>query len=224
MDVLSADWLGICRRVVAAQQAIFEEVKGRAARTVYVGQGEGGERLSTVLRSTRRSPGQRNWANGRIAGTFHGPLPSAGTSCPSAVANRAQLAFNGEWIASTHRTALRTCEPLRAATRSLKSLFGVRFTGWDFDFASTPVNCQVLPTSSFARAERRFSSTDASGTATRGVRKLIGQKLGQNSGMPNWTGIMSVMGRLKPRSRVPDGQFWLSGSAKRWKVNISGTG
>ena len=41
MDVFSADWLGICRRIVGAQRAIFEEVRGVEARTVYEGVGEG---------------------------------------------------------------------------------------------------------------------------------------------------------------------------------------
>jgi myo-inositol-1(or 4)-monophosphatase len=50
MDVLSADWTGICRRVVAAQRAIFEEVSGIEARTVYEGVGEGGDRTLTIDR------------------------------------------------------------------------------------------------------------------------------------------------------------------------------
>jgi myo-inositol-1(or 4)-monophosphatase len=50
MDVFSADWLGICRRVVAAQRAIFEEVRGIEARTVYEGVGEGGDRTLAIDR------------------------------------------------------------------------------------------------------------------------------------------------------------------------------
>ncbi len=50
MDVFSADWLGICRRVVAAQRAIFDEVRGREARTVYEGVGEGGDRTLVIDR------------------------------------------------------------------------------------------------------------------------------------------------------------------------------
>ena len=50
MDVLSADWLGICRRVVAAQRAIFDEVRGVEARTVYEGVGEGGDRTLVIDR------------------------------------------------------------------------------------------------------------------------------------------------------------------------------
>jgi myo-inositol-1(or 4)-monophosphatase len=50
MDVLSADWTGICRRIVAAQEAIFEEVSGVKARTVYEGVGEGGDRTLAIDR------------------------------------------------------------------------------------------------------------------------------------------------------------------------------
>ncbi|MFI5028673.1 MAG: hypothetical protein ACHQCF_06800, partial [Solirubrobacterales bacterium] len=50
MDVLSADWLGICRRVVAAQRTIFEQVRGIEARTVYEGVGEGGDRTLAIDR------------------------------------------------------------------------------------------------------------------------------------------------------------------------------
>jgi myo-inositol-1(or 4)-monophosphatase len=50
LEVFSADWQGICRRVVAAQRAIFEEVRGVEARTVYEGVGEGGDRALAIDR------------------------------------------------------------------------------------------------------------------------------------------------------------------------------
>jgi myo-inositol-1(or 4)-monophosphatase len=50
MDVFSADWLGICRRVVAAQRAIFEATPGSEARTVYEGVGEGGDNTLAIDR------------------------------------------------------------------------------------------------------------------------------------------------------------------------------
>src|SRR6188768_2182252 len=50
MDVFSADWLGICRRVVAAQRTIFDEVRGSEARTEYEGVGEGGDRTLVIDR------------------------------------------------------------------------------------------------------------------------------------------------------------------------------
>jgi myo-inositol-1(or 4)-monophosphatase len=50
MDVFSADWLGICRRIVDAQRAIFEEVRGVEARTAYEGVGEGGDRTLVIDR------------------------------------------------------------------------------------------------------------------------------------------------------------------------------
>ena len=50
MDALSADWLGLCRRAVAAQREIFDEVRGIEARTVYEGVGEGGDRTLEIDR------------------------------------------------------------------------------------------------------------------------------------------------------------------------------
>ncbi len=50
MDVFSADWPGICRRIVAAQREIFSEVRGIDARTVFEGVGEGGDRTLEIDR------------------------------------------------------------------------------------------------------------------------------------------------------------------------------
>ena len=50
MDLLSADWPAICRRIVAAQRPIFEEAKTREERTVYEGIGEGGDRTLVIDR------------------------------------------------------------------------------------------------------------------------------------------------------------------------------
>lgn len=50
MDVLSADWPAICRRIVAAQRPIFEEVRTSEERTVYEGIGEGGDRTLVIDR------------------------------------------------------------------------------------------------------------------------------------------------------------------------------
>jgi myo-inositol-1(or 4)-monophosphatase len=50
VDVFSADWLGICRRAVATQRAIFDEVQGIEARTAYEGVGEGGDRTLVIDR------------------------------------------------------------------------------------------------------------------------------------------------------------------------------
>jgi myo-inositol-1(or 4)-monophosphatase len=50
MDVLSADWPAICRRIVAAQRPIFERAKTREERTVYEGIGEGGDRTLLIDR------------------------------------------------------------------------------------------------------------------------------------------------------------------------------
>jgi myo-inositol-1(or 4)-monophosphatase len=50
MDVFSADWLGICRRAVAVQRQVFDEVRGIEARTVYEGVGEGGDHTLVIDR------------------------------------------------------------------------------------------------------------------------------------------------------------------------------
>jgi myo-inositol-1(or 4)-monophosphatase len=50
MDVFSADWLGICRRIVAAQRAIFAATASSEERTVYEGVGEGGDRTLAIDR------------------------------------------------------------------------------------------------------------------------------------------------------------------------------
>ena len=50
MDVFSADWPGICRRVVAAHREVFDEVRGIEERTVYEGVGEGGDRTLAIDR------------------------------------------------------------------------------------------------------------------------------------------------------------------------------
>ncbi|HEX2391872.1 MAG TPA: inositol monophosphatase family protein [Solirubrobacterales bacterium] len=50
MDVFSADWLGICRRAVAAQRALFAATASSEERTVYDGIGEGGDHTLVVDR------------------------------------------------------------------------------------------------------------------------------------------------------------------------------
>src|SRR5215470_12578010 len=50
MDVFSADWLGICRRVVTAQRALFAATASSEERTVYEGVGEGGDHTLVIDR------------------------------------------------------------------------------------------------------------------------------------------------------------------------------
>jgi len=50
MDVISADWPAICRRIVAAQRPIFERARTSEERTVYEGVGEGGDRTLVIDR------------------------------------------------------------------------------------------------------------------------------------------------------------------------------
>jgi myo-inositol-1(or 4)-monophosphatase len=49
-DVVAIDWLAPCRRIVALQRELFAEQTGIAARTVYDGIGEGGDRSLTIDR------------------------------------------------------------------------------------------------------------------------------------------------------------------------------
>jgi len=50
MDVFSADWLGICRRAVKAQEQIFATTVSSEERTVYEGIGEGGDHTLVIDR------------------------------------------------------------------------------------------------------------------------------------------------------------------------------
>jgi myo-inositol-1(or 4)-monophosphatase len=50
MDVFSADWPGICRRIVAAQRLIFDRVVTSEERTHYEGVGEGGDHTLVIDR------------------------------------------------------------------------------------------------------------------------------------------------------------------------------
>jgi myo-inositol-1(or 4)-monophosphatase len=50
MDVFSADWPAICRRIVAAQKELFDGTAGIEARTEYEGVGEGGDRSLVIDR------------------------------------------------------------------------------------------------------------------------------------------------------------------------------
>jgi myo-inositol-1(or 4)-monophosphatase len=50
VDALTADWLGICRRIVDAQRKLFAATPGREGRTEYEGVGEGGDRSLAIDR------------------------------------------------------------------------------------------------------------------------------------------------------------------------------
>jgi myo-inositol-1(or 4)-monophosphatase len=49
-EVVGADWLDACRRMVRAQRELFSREHGIAARTVYDGVGEGGDRSLAIDR------------------------------------------------------------------------------------------------------------------------------------------------------------------------------
>ena len=46
----SPDWIALCRRIVAAQRALFDSQPGTAERTVYEGVGEGGDNALAIDR------------------------------------------------------------------------------------------------------------------------------------------------------------------------------
>jgi len=50
VDMLSADWPAICRRIVDVQRELFAETRGMAERTQYEGVGEGGDRTLVIDR------------------------------------------------------------------------------------------------------------------------------------------------------------------------------
>jgi myo-inositol-1(or 4)-monophosphatase len=50
VDVFSADWLEICRRIVGEQQRLFEQTPDREGRTAYEGVGEGGDHSLVIDR------------------------------------------------------------------------------------------------------------------------------------------------------------------------------
>src|ERR671937_186260 len=49
-NALEADWISACRRIVAAQGELFDRQRSIAARTVYTGIGEGGDRALAIDR------------------------------------------------------------------------------------------------------------------------------------------------------------------------------
>jgi myo-inositol-1(or 4)-monophosphatase len=49
-EVIELDWLGACRQMVERQRELFDETAGIAARTVYEGVGEGGDRALAIDR------------------------------------------------------------------------------------------------------------------------------------------------------------------------------
>ncbi|HET9163208.1 MAG TPA: inositol monophosphatase family protein [Solirubrobacterales bacterium] len=50
MDVLAADWMQICRRIVGAHRELFAQTPGIEARTEYEGVGEGGDHSLVIDR------------------------------------------------------------------------------------------------------------------------------------------------------------------------------
>ena len=88
MDVFSADWLGICRRIVAAQREIFDEVRGIEARTVYEGVGEGGDHTLAIDRRCEDVGLRRARGAGRARAPRSSPSPRSAARSASATAAR----------------------------------------------------------------------------------------------------------------------------------------
>lgn len=134
MDVFSADWLGICRRAVAAQRAIFDEVRGAEARTVYEGVGEGGDRTLVIDRRCEDAVFSELEA-----------LAAEGASFVAVSEERGEVAFgSGDWSAGIivdpidgSLNARRTIpsHSLSVAVASGPSMADVDF-GYVFDFGA----------------------------------------------------------------------------------------
>jgi myo-inositol-1(or 4)-monophosphatase len=84
MDLLSADWTAICRRVVAAQKEVLARVPSIAERTAYEGMGEGGDRTLVIDRECEDTV---------FAELQH--LAEAGASFVAVSEERGEVAFGG---------------------------------------------------------------------------------------------------------------------------------
>jgi myo-inositol-1(or 4)-monophosphatase len=69
-EALGEDWLAVCRRVVAAQRRIFDEVRGIDERTVYDGIGEGGDRALVIDRRAEDAVFEQLEALGAAGASF----------------------------------------------------------------------------------------------------------------------------------------------------------
>ncbi len=84
MDVFSADWLGICRRAVAVQRALFEATASSEARTIYEGVGEGGDHTLEIDRRCED-----------IVFAEFDALAAQGASCVAVSVERGEVSFGG---------------------------------------------------------------------------------------------------------------------------------
>jgi myo-inositol-1(or 4)-monophosphatase len=133
MDVLSADWLGICRRIVAAQRRLFAQTPGIEARTEYEGVGEGGDRSLVIDRRCEDAVFAELDA-----------LAAAGASFTAISEERGEVAFDGggsvrvvidpiDGSLNARRTV--PSHSLSIAVASSDSMAGVEF-GYVFDFGA----------------------------------------------------------------------------------------
>jgi myo-inositol-1(or 4)-monophosphatase len=84
MDIHSADWTAICRRVVAAQKEVLARARTSEERTVYEGVGEGGDRTLVI---------DRECEDAVFAELER--LAAAGASFVAVSEERGEVAFNG---------------------------------------------------------------------------------------------------------------------------------
>jgi myo-inositol-1(or 4)-monophosphatase len=107
MDVLSADWPAICRRIVAAQRPIFERAKTSEERTVYEGVGEGGDRTLVIDRECED-----------VVFAELEKLAAEGASFLAVSEERGEVAFNG---GGGHRVVIDPIDGSLNARRTLPS-------------------------------------------------------------------------------------------------------
>jgi myo-inositol-1(or 4)-monophosphatase len=186
MDVLSADWIEICRRVVAEQQLLFERTPGRQARTEYEGVGEGGDHSLVIDRRCED-----------VVFAELEQLAAAGASFVAISEERGEVVFGGGGPARVvidpidgSLNARRTLpsHSLSIAVASGSSMADVEF-GYVFDFGAGE---------EFAAARGEGASLDGSPTeAAPDGEKL--ELLGVESAAP---------GRMMPLEHGLDGQVF----------------
>ena len=158
MDVFSADWLGICRRIVAAQRPIFDEARGH----------RGAHRLRGRRRGRRPHPGdrpplrgrrlRRARAAGRARAPPSSPSPRSAARSASATAATARVVIDPIDGSLNARRTLPS-HSLSIAVASGPSMADVEF-GYVYDFGAGE---------EFVAAPRR--GRDARRRADRGRRR-----------------------------------------------------
>ncbi len=186
MDVLSADWLGLCRRIVAAQRRLFEETPGIEARTEYEGVGEGGDRSLVIDRRCED-----------VVFAELEQLAADGASFVAVSEERGEVAFGGGGAARVvidpidgSLNARRTLpsHSLSIAVSSASSMADVEF-GYVYDFG----------------ADEEFSAAKGEGATLEGRRIEVGPD-GEKLELLGLEG--AAPGRMLPLERSLDGRVF----------------